>query len=61
MTRRASEYETPTTCMLTKRSVQPGHVRLTALPPNFWETVERGKCAMIWSATITEIPIVISA
>ena len=44
-------------------TVQPGHVRLTALPPNLCAPVEvaRGKCAMIWSATITEIPIVISA
>ena len=49
-------------CRSTKRSVQPGHVRSTALPPNRcpWETV-RGKWAMIWSAMITETAIVISA
>ena len=63
MTSRASEYCTPPTWRLTKRSVHPGQVRSTAFPPNRCVPLEaaRGKWPMIWSATITEIAIVISA
>jgi hypothetical protein len=63
ITKRASEYWTPQTWRSRNRSVHPGQLRLTALPPNFCATVEvaRGKWAMIWSAMITEIAIVIRA
>ncbi len=49
------------TCRSIRRSVQPGHVRLTALPPPTWSVPDLGKWAITWSATITETAIVSSA
>ena len=50
------------TCRSMRRSVQPGQVRLTALPPPTYRLQSwRGKCAITWSATITETAIVSSA
>ena len=47
----------------TRRFVQPGQEMVTALPPYFCvpSGTVRGKCAITWSATITETAIVMSA